>query len=430
MSLNAIRCELEYDLAISDIHAPDNTYPGNDRSFYDWVRSQKARIHKPYSKWDCSEYLRRLDDYIARNRAWFDASRVTSATDYRFGKRNCARLMGVDQTIRYLDPMLITSFWPEWEMYKSEWWPCEWPEDDYFNEYMAHLCKTRIDKLMWDGKVALENGAGGLYYDCYRICGAWNLGCKDTRIRPNGTIQPNLGNIQEWRNIMKRSAVICYKMGKMYHGRPVVEDHDTNGSIVPTMTWAMSGLSTERSSDGGDFQDRFKESYVLTEIAGGQTGKGTRIIVSTNKGDRERQNRELVSLMSFMCAYGFFSLNDQGLVGGNTRFEKAWNCVFDFGWGRPEVEQYQYWNEYQVQPVTHTGKDIRLTVAKKHDAALLLFGTVGEGATVSFDISGLGFGSAKLTDAETGLPLVQPEIAVGRHDFRQILVEPVSPNVP
>ena len=423
---NAIRCELEYDLTIGDIHAPHNTYPGDDRGFYDWVRSQKARIHKPYSKWDCSEYLRRLDDYIARNRAWFDASRVTSATDYRFGKRNCARQMGVDQTLRYLDPMLITSFWPEWEMYKSEWWLCEWPEDNYFNEYMAHICKTRIDKLMWDGKVALENGAGGLYYDCYRICGERNLGCKDVRVRPDGTIQPNLGNIQEWRNITKRSAVICYKMGKMYHGRPVVEVHDTHGSIIPTMTWAMSGLSTERSGDGGDYQDRFKESYVLTDIAGGQTGKGTRIIVSMSKGDKKRQNRELISLMGFMCAYGFFSLSDQGIVGGNTRFEKAWNMVFDFGWGRPEVEQFQYWNEYQTQPVTHTGKDVRLTVAKKADSALLMFGNLGDDAEIDFDVSGLGFGKVALIDAETGKALGEPKLSVARHGFRLVRVESVK----
>lgn len=427
---NAIRYELEYSLTLDPIHSPDNVYPGNDRSFYDWVYSQKTRINKPYGKWDCTEYRRRMKEYIARHREWFAAEKPTSGTDYWFGKYNCARGMGVDMRLRYLDPMLITSFWPEWEMYKAEWFPEEWSHDDYFNEYMAQLCKTRIDKLMWDGRNALLNGAGGLYYDCYRIAASWNLGNENVYVKPDGTIQMQMGNILKWRDIMKRSAVLCHSMGRMYNGRPVVEDHDTNGHIIPTMSWAMLGLSTERSSQGGDFQDRFPESYTLTEITGGQTGKGTRFIVSTNVGDDARRNRELISLMSYMCAYGLFALNDQGVVGGNERFEKAWNRVFDFGWGKPHVEQFQYWNEYKVQPVTHTGRNIRLTVAKKEGSALLLFGNLGDAETFTFDEKGLGFGSVSLVDAETGEALASREITVGRHDFRQVLVTETSKPTP
>ena len=329
--------------------------------------------------------------------------------------------MGIKVSPCYHDPMLITSFWPEWEMYKSEWYPEEWTRDNYFNEYMAYTSKTRIDRLMWDVKLALDDGFGGIYYDCFRSCGGSSLANPDVYLRPDGSVQPALTNVRAWREIMKRTATTCLLRGKMVGDRPLVENHDTNGHVVPIMSVATLGLSTERSSDGGDFQDRFPEGYTLAEITGGQTGKGSRFIVSTKKGDVGRQERELKSLMGFMCAYGVFAIADQ-LILKRDWFEKAWNCVFDFGWGRPKVEQHFYWDG-KPQPVSHDGRDVRLTVGVKRDAALLMFGNLGDAAEVAFDISGLGFGRTRVLDAETGAALGGGRNRVDRHGYRIVRVE-------
>lgn len=159
---------------------------------------------------------------------------------------------------------------------------------------------------------------------------------------------------------------------------------------------------------------------MLADIIGTQAGCMPSIIVSTAAGDTARQERELKSLMGFMCAYGIFSLQDQGII-YRPWFDKAWNIVFDFGWGRPDVTPHYFYDETPA-PVTHTGKDVRLTVARKKDAALLMFGNLGEATTFDIDVSGLGFGKAKIVDAETGRPVACNGIALARHGYRLLSV--------
>ena len=150
-------------------------------------------------------------------------------------------------------------------------------------------------------------------------------------------------------------------------------------------------------------------------------GKGTRFIVKTTEGDKVRRNKELISLVAYMCAYGVFALNDQ-LILRRDWFEKAWNTVFDFGWGRPEVEQHFYWDG-KPQPVSHNGRDVRLTVAKKPGAALLMFGNLGDATDVTFDVSGLSFREARLVDAETGAAFDAPRIHIDRHGYRLVRID-------
>ena len=107
-------------------------------------------------------------------------------------------------------------------------------------------------------------------------------------------------------------------------------------------------------------------------------------------------------------------------------FEKAWNTVFDFGWGKPEVKIHFYYDETRP-PVTHNGSDVRLTVAERADAALLLFGNLGDDADVTFDPSGLGFKIGKVSDAETGEELGSNSFHVARHGYRMIKVERTKP---
>ena len=122
-----------------------------------------------------------------------------------------------------------------------------------------------------------------------------------------------------------------------------------------------------------------------------------------------------------MCAYGYFSLSDQEIVPRDW-FVKAWNVVYDFGWGKPDVTIHLFYDE-TPSPVTHDGKDVRLTVASKADSALLLFGNLGNGTEVSFDASGLGFGNVKVSDAETGKALPGNRFRIDRHGYRMFKVE-------
>ena len=122
-----------------------------------------------------------------------------------------------------------------------------------------------------------------------------------------------------------------------------------------------------------------------------------------------------------MCAYGVFAISDQPILRRDW-FEKAWNTVFDYGWGRPDVEQHFYWDG-KPQPVSHDGRDVRLTVAKKPGSALLMFGNLGDAAEFSFDVSGLALGDVRLVDAETGTSLEKPTLRIDRHGYRLVKVE-------
>jgi hypothetical protein len=323
----------------------------------------------------------------------------------------------------YLDPMLISCFWPEDEMYKAEWSPFEWPRDNYMSEYGGKITASRIDKLLYDAKKAIDLGYGGIFYDVFGCHRDYNFIVNPERayLKGNGSIQIGGNDLLEQREIVKRTATLCYLNGANYEGSPYVEVHTTDCYVVPVLSFAAVNNACERGAMGGVWQNRFPESYALTEICGRQAGTVPGVIVSARMGDKARRERELRSLMALMCAYGFFSLDDQGIVRCDW-FEKAWNTVYDFGWGRPDVRIHFYYDE-TPHPVTHNGKDVRLTVAAKSDSALLLFGNLGEDAHVSFDLSGLGFAAGRVFDAETGETLKSNSFHIDRHGYRMIKVE-------
>ena len=420
---NAVRFSRSNVAMCSPLTGRMHVYPGMDLSYPRWALKTKCRSRE--------ELKERIDAYVEKNREWFKTCKSTSLEDYR--REMPSWIRWTDAThLFYLNPELNTCMWPEWEMYKAEWHCEAWPVENMIHEYLGRPVPSRIDKLLFDGYKALKLGYDGIYYDCFTPGGDW-----DYLVHSNGAFlvegdvnsyfqpTPALTGLLQWRELLKRTAVMCYLHGTKMEDQPYVELHATEGNVAMCSSWCSNNLCTERGSNGGDFQDRFPEGYTLTEITGRQTGAVPKIIVSARTGDRARCEREVESLMGYMCAYGIFGLTDQGVIRGQKRFEKAWNTVFDFGWGQEGVEMRFYYDG-KPQPVTHDGNDVRLTVAKKSGAALLMFGNLGDETEFSFDVSGLGFGKVALTDAETGEALGEPKLSIARHGFRLVRVEPVK----
>ena len=394
---------------------PIHTFPAGDRSLFDWVMSRKESDH--------AGYMRRIKEFTDRHADWFvEKGRMTAAA-YRREQVVQREMTGAKQKAFYLDPMLRSCFWPEDEMYKAEWSPYEWPRDNFMSEYGGKICESRIDKLLYDAKVALDLGYNEIYYDVFGCHRDYNFIVSPEKAydKGNGSIQISGNDLLEQREIVKRTATLCYLNGANFDGRPTVSIHTTDCYVVPVMSFADVNLSCERGALGGDWQDRFPESYSITEIAGLHAGTIPQVIVSARNGDAERRGRELRTLMAHMCAYGYFSLSDQEIVPRDW-FVKAWNIVYDFGWGRPHVKIHHYYDE-TPSPVRHDGKDVRLTVASKPGSALLLFGNLGDDADVTFDASGLGFGNVKVSDAETGKALPGNRFRIDRHGYRMFKVE-------
>ncbi len=394
---------------------PIHSFPAEDRSLLEWTFAQKASNHR--------EYERKLKEFSDRHADWFAEKGRMSSECYRRNQIILRQMTGAKVRKFYLDPMLISCFWPEDEMYKAEWSVYERPRDNYMSEYGGKITKSRIDKLLYDANTALELGYNGIFYDVFGCHRDYNFVINPERayFKPDGSLQIGGNDLLEQREIVKRTATLCYVKGASFEGTPYVEVHTTDCYVVPVLSFAAVNNVCERGAMGGDWQERFPEGYALAEICGRQAGTVPGVIVSTKAGDVTRRGKELRSLFALMCAYGFFSLDDQGIV-YREWFEKAWNIVYDFGWGRPETRIHFYYDE-EPSPVVHDGKDVRLTVAEKADSALLLFGNLGDDVDVTFDSSGLRFKVGKVTDAETGDELSSNSLHVSRHGYRMIKIE-------
>ena len=413
-SVRSMKCTAR-GFMMSTLLFPVHTYPANDRSLLEWSFAQKESNHRGWE--------RKATEFADRHADWFIEKGRNVAVVWRRDQLINRQMTGAKSRMFYLDPMLISCFWPEDEMYKAEWSPYEWPRDNYMSEYGGKITESRIDKLLYDAKTALDLGYNGIYYDVFGCHRDYNFIVNPERAyhKPDGSIQIGGNDLLEQREIVKRTATLCHLNGGNFEGSPYVSVHTTDCYVVPVMSFAAENLACERGAMGGDWQDRFPEGYAIAEICGLQSGTVPAVIVSARVGDEARRGRELRSLMALMCAYGFFTLDEQGIVYRDW-FEKAWNTVFDFGWGKPEVKIHFYYDE-EPSPVTHNGRDVRLTVAEKADAALLLFGNLGDDTDVSFDPSGLHFGGSRISDAETGEELASNSFHVARHGYRMIKVE-------
>lgn len=390
-----------------------NVLPDGSRELIDYCFSTG---NTPAQK----EFYVRLEEFISKHADWFANNPLgMTATAFREYHTVDWRITGVPVLMCYYNPLLVSCFWPEWEMYKSDWYVEAWPNDNLYNEYMGRMSKTYLDKFLWEMRNTARMGAKGFFFDCYCLQRTQNFAAGRAYFDEKGVLQRELGTILEWRELTRRTATMLTKEGILVNGVPQVEVHASDGIMPMVCAFASTVMNQER---GGrlarqeGWPKAFTESWTLADSTGLQSGVGVRPIIKTSQ-DPEN----LRAVMAYGCAYGIFNFVDQGTL-YTPWFEKAWNIVFDFGWGKPEVTPHWYY--VGKQPVVHTGKGVRLTVAEKKDAALLMFGNIAEETeTFTFDVSGLGFGAVRITDAETGDVLEKPELTMGRYSYRLIRVE-------
>ena len=241
---------------------PIHTFPAGDRSLFDWTMSQKKSDHRGY--------MDRLKEFTDRHADWFAEKGRMSATAYWRDQIVQRQMTGAKVRLFYLDPMLCTCFWPEDEMYKAEWSPYEWPRDNWMGEYGCKITESRIDKLLYDAKRALELGYNGIFYDVFGCHRDYNFIVNPERAyhKTDGSLQIGGNDLMEQREIVKRTATLCHLNGGSFEGSPVVSIHTTDCYVVPVMSFAAINDACERGAMGGDWQDRFPEGYAITEICG------------------------------------------------------------------------------------------------------------------------------------------------------------------
>lgn len=413
-----ICCNGESAFQMDTLTTAINTYPGDDRSFLKWVLGTEEPRN-------VDAYRRKLQEYVDRNSAWFEECAKSPASafvsrNHTFGALKIHQSKAV---CCYFNPLITSCYWPEYEMYKSEWSQWNWPQDNHFGEYDCKISPSRIDKLMYDAHSALKDGFKGIYFDCFGCHRDYNyvINPGNAYLKPDGSVQMSVSDLLAQRELVKRAATLCYLNGACIYGVPYVEIHTTDCMVVPVVSFGAVAITQERGAKGGEYHERYPESYIKADTLGIQAGLVPRVIAYARLGNAERRMREFNTLVTYMCAFGYFSITDGGIV-YSREFERLWNAVFDFGWGKPYVTPYFSFDR-KPAPVRHSGSDVRMTLGVKDGAALMLFGNLGEETAVSFDLDGLGFSRAKVTNVATGETLAGNTFILPRRGHAGFLVE-------
>ncbi len=414
---------------ISPLTASIPTFPNDDKTLQEYIISTIGKskpVEERVHGWKFNhiklskDYQDVLDDFVKRNQDYFDRHGL-SATEYHKHKNIWWRQTYMKYLGSYMNPTLLTCFWPEWEMYKSEWQQFNYPEENLMNEYMCSLVKSRRDKLVYDARELVRIGFMGINFDCFPMgSGGGNTITSNAYHDSNGRLRHTCGGIMRWRLAVKRTAHMLYSEKKLVYGRPWVDVHTTMYMPVPLVSFASTITTWERGSNGGDYQVRFPESNILADTIGTQAGVYPFPIVSTRMGDETRKERELKTLMSTMCSFGLMHLMDQGILYRDW-FDKAWNYIFDFGYGREDVELFFSWEK---QPVSTDAKDIRMTIAKRKDGkTLMMIGNLGAAVSARLDLSGLEYERYTLSNVENAIPITDNIVPVDEHGYALVLIE-------
>ncbi len=390
--------------------------PGGDYSFLKYVLSLR---NIPPKKRDQADFERHVQEYYKKHIDEILDRNINTAHEWLSFNLRRYRYDCAGKVTLYIDPIAISCFWPEDEMYKAEWnqygpYPFYEP---FFSECHSILTPSRIDKLLWDEQRAVRFGYDGIYFDLFSM---ENNDSHNSEMNPecldeNGELIGAPGFLG-WRELMKRTATMLYVNGRTLYGVPWVMNHTTMGNAIPVNSFASNILTWEHGGRRGDFQDRYAENEILADSLGTQDGC-TSFILLNNLQDRNtpREKQVAKSATAILLGYALVNLEDQGFGFAENQFVcKVLNIIYDFGYGDPGVEIYPFWGD-RPQPVTHDGKDVRMTVVRRRDGrTLLMLGNLGKAVTVN--LKGIP-ADAKLFNPETGKPISGHQVKLDYHSY-------------
>lgn len=267
------------------------------------------------------------------------------------------------------------------------------------------------DYAMWWYKRMFETGAcDQIYWDDVFMQSDFNLVGTAAYQRPDGTTQPASG-VFDMRELVRRTAILQAEMDRPSRNMC----HMTNTAIAPILSFARMNYDWEDHGGDKDFQDRYSKEYIRTLSIGRQFGNYP-VVLAPVKGDEETLAWCLRTAVGVM-------LTHETRWSANHQF--YWDMVkilYDFGYGEPDVEVFNYWDEdYPIQVV---GPDSSSLVLKKNGKVMVVvcdYGGDGEFKLVP-NLEKLGLTTNFMAvNAETGEPLKvengQVIFPLKKHDF-------------
>ena len=296
------------------------------------------------------------------------------------------------------------------------------PEVSYFGEQWqasgtdGGLCfdDTLIDYLVDKiGNWCEQTGIDGVYIDNVRPVTCANIDAGRGYRLPDGRIQPTF-QIFNTRRLFLRLRAAFAEGGKA--GKFVL--HMTNHMIIPWIGAADMAYDGEHNvifpESGKDFMDLWTPERLRLDYPG-QWG------VPVNFMHEYQGNWPKDRYAAAMRAYTGMILLQDALPSGNANGlnKAAWQARDKFGIDANDVRFFE-----NGDPTTGLRCDTKgIFVAGWQRPGKLLIAVVNTGEVAVAKLQLTKLSAAKITDAESNAVLTNLDIPIGRHDYRQILIE-------
>lgn len=338
--------------------------------------------------------------------------------------------MGITEPVypfKYSDPTLIWDHDETADYFKSEWIS---RRSTYSASFRTFLVPSCLDFILYCTHEELKRGLKGVYFD-----DMFPMVCRnaDTSARTDdeGMVHGNLG-ILEMRELVKRTAVMQYKMGIFPR---LIQVHMTNCLLIPSFAFATSQLSWEDHFGEDEFQKRYSIDYIRAESIGTQLGaEGVALDGirrrNTPPGKWDRRYAELTrTQMALLLPAGiriWRRLSPQG-VHKQTLF-KIWDVLGEFRIWDGECRFVAF---YDNDGAVAAPEKVLTGTYRRPDKVLALFGNLDgrrKTFTLKADLKKLGLPTdCRFTNAETGKELPGGQVTLNSYDLAMVLITAKQP---
>lgn len=295
------------------------------------------------------------------------------------------------------------------------------PEVGYFGEHWkasgsdGGLCfeDSLTDFLVYQmSKWTTQTGIDGIYIDNVRPVTCANLAAGRGYRLPDGRVQPTF-QIFATRRLFLRIRAAFAENGKA--GKFVL--HMTNHMVIPWLAAADTAYDGEHNviypESGLDFMDLWTLDRLRVDYPG-QWG------VNVNFMHEYQGNWPKDRLAAAMRAYTGTAILHDALATGNHNGGNIahWKAREKFGLDADDVQFLPYWEK--DTGIRCDNDKVRISGWQRPGKLLLAVVNFGEKTTAKITLK---TPATKITDAETGEVLPDLNIPVGRHDYRQIVIE-------
>jgi hypothetical protein len=203
--------------------------------------------------------------------------------------------------------------------------------------------------------------------------------------------------------------------------------HMTNTAIAPVQAFAMQNLTWEDRSGRNDYQDRFSRSYIQAESTGRQFGNVTTVLTANVACD-PKTIEWLDRTQS-----GVVLTHELRMLNPKKGYLENYNRMVRFGYGRPEVKVWNYWQH--DFPLTITGDETSSLVMSKPGQVMIIVCDYGKGGAIQLK---LNLDSLNLKGRLTAMDMESDksldvsndgkiEFSLAKHDFKVIMVKEGTP---